>query len=89
LPILLNSTILYHSEATKYFIRAFDAALSQECNGMLIYLPIREEYEDRPVIGVSNCRADLPLGTPGALEIEIINMDGNGAKVKPVKLEIE
>lgn len=88
LPILLNNTMLYHSEATKLFLMAFDAAIQHQCNGVLIYVPIREDYENQPVIGISNRRADLPFGTPGALEIEIVNIDGNGSKVKPIDLNI-
>ncbi len=88
LPIILNNTMLHHSEVAKHFLRAFDSAIRKQCNGVLVYVPIREDYENQPVIGISNCREGLSYGTPGAIEIEIVNIDGNGAKVKPINLNL-
>ena len=91
LPIVLNNTSIIHNEVYKYFIRAFDTALSQKCNSMLMYLPIDENYIDRPKIGIANLRANMDFGSPGAMELftELINMDANEAKPQPLNLNLD
>jgi hypothetical protein len=53
---------------------------------MLVYIPIDENYIDRPIIGIVNPRANQTFGSFGAMEIYVDNMDGNSAKVKPFNL---
>jgi hypothetical protein len=86
LPIVLNNTSVIHSEFVKYIIRCYDSALTNKCNGMLVYIPIDENYIDRPIIGIVNPRANQTFGSFGAMEIYVDNMDGNSAKVKPFNL---
>lgn len=89
LPIVLNQTVIIHSEFVKYAVKCFDSALMQNCNGLLMYQPINENYIDRPIIGIVNPRANQRFGTFGAMEIYIDNMDANGANVKPFNLPIQ
>lgn len=91
LPIVLANTNLQHSEVAKYMVCAFDKALEYKCNGMFAYIPIDESYTERPLIGIANCRSDLKFGKPGAMQLfaEIINMDGNEAKVQPINLPLD
>ncbi len=89
LPVILNNTSVIHSEFVKYAVKCFDSALSANCNGLLLYQPIQEQYIDRPTIGIVNPRANQRFGTFGAMEIYIDNMDANGANVKPFNLPIQ
>ena len=91
LPIVLNNTSVIHSEIAKYAIRSYDKALEMKNYGMLMYIPIDENYTNCPIIGVANIRANLGFGTPGAMELfaELINMDDNGAKPQPVNLNLD
>lgn len=91
LPIVLNNTSVIHSEIVKYVIRAFDKALEFKCNGIFIYIPINENYTERPLIGIANSRSGLEFGEPGAMQLfaEIINEDGNEAKVQPINLPLD
>ena len=88
LPIILRNTNIIHSEFAKYTVICFETALKYKCNGVLFYVPINENYEDRPIIGIANERQLLPFGTFGAVEIMIINMDGNGCRVTPINLPL-
>ena len=54
LPIVLNNTMIVHSEVQKYVMRAFDVAVQYNCNSLLLYLPINEEYTDKPIVGIAN-----------------------------------
>ena len=83
LPAVQNGTILLYSEQIKYFIRCYENAIEGDCNGLLVYYPIKDDYEDMPRVGIANCRDHKPLGTLGALPIicptvEIYNHDGCG-----------
>lgn len=82
LPIIMSNTMIIHSEVSKYCVRALEAALNFNPTGLLIYIPINENYVDNPLVCVANSRANLNHGTPGAMEfyIESINMDGQEAK---------
>lgn len=88
LPILLNNTSVIHSEFGKYAVRGFETALQYKCNGLIIYQPIDENYTDSPIVGILNNRQLNRFGTFGAIELDIINMDGNGAKIRPINLPL-
>jgi len=85
LPALLVKTSIQISEFSKQSAKWMDLALTHKCNALLIYQPLDESYIDRPKIGFVNPRALQELRTFGAMDIfvEMINMDGNGAKVNP------
>jgi len=89
LPIIMNDTSIFHSEFTKYASKCLDAAFKFKCNGLIFYEPLYDQYKDYPIIGVANPRQNQKFGTPGAIEIFIDNMDGNGCGVKPFNLPIE
>ena len=81
-PAVQNGTIIYHYEAVKCFIKSLDKAITYDCNGLLFYCPVKDDYEDMPRIGLVNSRDFKPFGTPGALTIivptvEVYNHDGN------------
>ena len=88
LPIVLNNTSVIHSEFARYVIRGYDTALQYKCNGLIIYQPIDENYTNSPIVGILNNRQLRPFGTFGAIELDIINMDANGAKIHPINLPL-
>lgn len=90
LPIILRNTNIVHSEVAKAATMAFEVGLQFKVNGLLIYIPIDENYTDNPIMGIYNTRSLLQVGTPGAVEIncEIINMDGNDAVFHPLHLPL-
>lgn len=89
LPIVLRSTVIEHSEFFRYAMSSYDTAIQKNCNGLLIYQPIKNDYSDQPIIGIANLRQLDEFGTQGAIELHVSNMDGNGAKVKPMNLLID
>lgn len=90
LPVVLSNTNIIHSEVAKVATMAFEVGLQYKVNGLLIYIPIEENYTDNPIIGIYNPRSLLKFGTAGAIDIycEIINMDGNDAKYSPLHLPL-
>jgi len=88
LPILLNNTSIQHQNFVNYAVSKLDKAIELKSNGLLLYYPIDENYTDSPIIGIANIRANQGFGTLGAMEIYVDNMDGNGAKIKPLNLNI-
>ena len=94
LPVVLTITVLVHHEVMKYCIRCFDAAVTRGFNGLLLYMPIKDEYRERPLIAIANPRHFVP-SPAGAVEIycnqvEILNMDGSGTEnVACYALDIE
>lgn len=89
LPIVLRSTVIEHSEFVRYAISSYDNAIQKNCNGLLIYQPIKNDYSDQPIIGIANLRQLDEFGTQGAIELHVSNMDGNGVKVRPMNLLID
>lgn len=88
MPILLKSTSIAHQNFVNYAVSKFDKAVEVKANGILMYYPIDENYTDSPRIGIANMRANQKFGTFGAIEIFVDNMDGNGAKIQPLNLNI-
>ena len=88
LPVLLKNTSIQHQNFINYTVSKYDKAIDLKANGILIYYPIDENYTDNPLIGIANPRANQEYGTFGAIEIYVDNMDGNGAKVKPLNLNL-
>lgn len=88
MPILLKSTSIAHQNFVNYAVSKFDKAIEIKANGILMYYPIDENYTDSPRIGIANMRANQKFGTFGAIEIYVDNMDGNGAKVQPLNLNL-
>lgn len=88
LPTVQRNTSIAHDDFVKYVTKKLDKAIEHKCNGIMIYYPLNENYEDRPIIGVANVRANQRFGTFGAMEVHIDNMDGNGAKIKPINLNL-
>lgn len=88
LPVVLYDTNVIHSEIARYAVKAIEAAYKYHCNGLLVYFPINDKYDDRPIVGVANPRSLLPFRTPGSMEISIDNMDGFGVPVRPINLPI-
>jgi hypothetical protein len=81
LPVVLGNTTILYGEIGKYAIRCYDMSVKRKCNALLLYLPIKDDYTERPLIGIANCRDMLDFGTPGGMQIrcnhvDIINADG-------------
>lgn len=89
LPIVLRSTGLEHLEFVRYATNAFDNAVQKDCNGLLIYQPIKDDYSEQPIIGIANLRQLDDFGTKGAIELHVSNMDGNRSKVSPINLLLD
>lgn len=89
LPIVLRSTVIEHLEFVRYAVSSYDNAIQKGCNGLLIYQPIKSDYSEQPIIGIANLRQLDKFGTQGAIELHVSNMDGNGAKVRPMNLLID
>jgi hypothetical protein len=86
LPIVEAETNILHYECTKYFIRACDAAFKLKCNGLLVYLPIHDQFENEPRVGIVNPREFLPIGSPGALSVSLDSMELNRIEYKTENL---
>jgi hypothetical protein len=89
LPAVQAGTDLLYHEGAKYFIRALDLAMSLKYNGLIVYIPIHDEYTENPVIGVANPKCESLFGDPGHIEIEVINMDNCGVPVRPVNIPLD
>ncbi|OAV64137.1 hypothetical protein Barb6_03374 [Bacteroidales bacterium Barb6] len=89
LPIILRTTNLLHNEFVKYAVKAYDAALQLNCNGLLLYYPIEDDYAEQPIVGIANPRQSLGYGMQGAVRVFVDNMDGRGEAFKPVPLQID
>ncbi|OAV68881.1 hypothetical protein Barb6_02044 [Bacteroidales bacterium Barb6] len=89
LPIVLADTNLRHNGFAKYAVKAYDAALQLNCNGLLLYYPIEDDYAEQPIVGIANPRQSLGYGMRGAMRVFVDNMDGRGEAFKPVPLQID
>jgi len=88
LPIVLKNTTTTFYDIGKYAILCYNEAVKRKCNGVFIYLPISNEYNEQPKIAVANCRDYF--GISGGImiccnEVEIFNIDGIG---NPNKIEV-
>ena len=93
LPIVLNNTTILYDVLVKYFIYCYEKAIKYQSNALLVYVPITNEYTERPRVAIANSRDRLPVGTPGAMqvscnEIQIDNMDGCTSDVEPYQILI-
>jgi len=88
LPIVLSKSNLVHSEIAKYSVKAFETALQYHCNDVLIAFHIDDNYSDKPIVGIAYPKLLEQFGKPGAMNLIIDNMDGNGAKVSPFNLPL-
>jgi hypothetical protein len=91
LPMTLLNTSIYYEEIVKYVILRYKFAMEKKLNGLLVYLPITDEYDKNVIIGFANPKENLLIGTPGALmirckEVEITNCDttGGGVSIQPL-----
>lgn len=89
LPIVQRNTNIYHYEFAKHCVSYFDEAVNKRCNGLAIYQPINEDYTGQPLIGIANSRQLQKYGTYGAIELNITNMDGNGAEPIPLHIGLD
>ena len=87
LPTVQVGTELLYHECAKYFVRALNLSMKFDCNGTLVYIPLKEEYVDRPKVGIFNCK-DSERDAPGAVWIEVINMDSSGVAVEPINIPL-
>lgn len=57
LPILLAKTNLFFNDSVKEFVCSLDKSVQANCNAMLYYAPIKDEYEDFPLLSKVNSRS--------------------------------
>lgn len=88
LPVLLQNSSVYYSEITNYIVKTIDTAIKFQCNSVLAYIPLNENYTGEPIVGIANVKQLQRYGTPGAVEISVTNMDGNGTAVRPLNLPL-
>ena len=86
LPIVLNSSVIHHSEFSKHAVRCFDEAVNFKCNGVLFYYPIHGDYEAKPIVGIVNPVGLKGFGVEQSMSVSIDNMDGHGVGVEVVNL---
>jgi len=88
LPIILRSTNIMHSEIANYAVKAFETALTYKCNDLVIGFHIEDNYSQNPSVGIAYPRLLDQFGTPGAMNIIIDVMDGNGVPAHPQNLPL-
>lgn len=86
LPLVMSSTSLVHMEFAKYAVRAWETALQYKCNGLVLYQSISNDYREQPLIGMANLHDLSQVGTPGNIQIQIINLDGWNVEPEPLYL---
>ena len=77
LPLVGVGSQWVNYECAEYFQKALDLAIRFNCNGFLVYTPLKTEYSERPKMGIFNSK-DLGPDREGSVFVEIINMDENG-----------
>ena len=87
LPIVAGNTMISLNDFCKHAIRAYNAAIDYKCNGLLMYVPISDNYQDSPIVGIVNSR-ELMRGQSGSIEVSVINMDGFGGAVEPINIPL-
>jgi len=87
LPLVEAGSQILTYELSKHYARALSAAIKLDCNGLVHYTGLNDDYKDRPRIAIVNPK-DLAIGTPGAVLISIINMDCDGTPAEPVNLPL-
>lgn len=85
LPIILKNTSLVWDEIIRYVVKCVQTALKYKCNGLILYVPLSDNYKDKPLIGIANSRDEYEIGRRGAIQIyvnhvEILNTDGSGTE---------
>ena len=85
MPIVLKNTSPVFCEIAQYAIRCYERAIKDNCNGLLCYLSIKDEYNTPVRIGIANCRDTSNFGAAGEIliscnNVEITNMNGGGTE---------
>ena len=93
LPIVLNNSTILYDVLIKYFILCYEKAVKYQSNALLLYIPITNEYTERPRVAIANGRERLPVGSPGAMlvacnQLQIENMDGCTIDIEPLQILI-
>lgn len=88
LPIIRRNSSLLHDNISKWASNAAEFAYQNKFNGIMFFVPISNEYSDKPSIAIVNPNEMGNFRELGSVqiyinEIEIINMDGSKSKYKP------
>jgi len=88
LPCVEVGTQLLNDTYCRYFNKALDVAIRFNCDGLLVYTPLKPdiEFPESPQIGIFNSKDGCE--NPGDVFVEIFNMDINGRAVKPINLHL-
>lgn len=73
LPILLAKTNLFFNDTTKLFVNSLDKAIQSECNALLFYTQISDNYKVKPKLAVSNIR-DNPDELGNSVSVFAVNL---------------
>ena len=84
LPCVEVGTQILHYECVKYFIHALDAAVRFDCNGFLVYIPLKDEYNKCPKVGIFNPKDGCE--NRGDIHLNIFNMEIGGEAYEPINL---
>lgn len=90
LPIVQERRSLQHSLNCQYLINGVETANKFNCNGMLVYIPLKPDYTESPKIGILNT-TQLAGWTPQGVEVSVQSWDilgGYGTKVTPVNIPL-
>jgi hypothetical protein len=94
LPIVVKETNVRFGTISKYACNAVSYGEKLKLNGVMFFIPIQEEYTDKPKIGIVNPKELLQYRETGAVqiyvnEIEMINNDGNGVTFSPMNIPLD
>jgi hypothetical protein len=88
LPIVEKNTVKTFGNITEFCHKAYATAAKFQCNAVMFFIPIANDYTGKPTIGIVNPNDSFEFGKAGASviypeKIQVINMDGNEVSYKP------
>ena len=86
LPVLLSKTSLFFNDIAKKVVKSVDDAFQNQCNAIVVYAPINENYTDNPKAGIANYSNPQELPVKVRADLYLYNLDGNSAPFEYVEL---
>jgi len=87
LPIVQAETSILHYECGKYFYKALDFAVRFDTDGFILYVPLKDEFSQKPKIGIFNGKDSVFQS--GNVYISIYEVENSkGEIVKPEVLPL-
>jgi len=86
LPIIQAKTNLFYNDLAKKFISSLDDAFQKNCNAIVVYLPINENYSENPKAGIANYGKENPLKCEVRADLYLYNKDSHAVPFECVEL---